>query len=62
MRQIEKTLLDLLKKLHTDLLIRERDTSLKAISSEDASAFHKMHQEFVQKAVRLGISPSVLRS
>lgn len=62
MRHIEKTFSDLLKKLHTELLIRERDTALRTSVTDDATAFHKMHQELVQKAVSLGISPSVLRS
>ena len=54
--QIYKACTDLLKILHTDLLIAERD---RAIARGGSSL--SLEQSFIQKAISLGLSPSVLR-
>ena len=54
--QIYKACTDLLKILHTDLLIAERDH---AIAKGGSSL--SLEQSFIQKAISLGLSPSVLR-
>ena len=54
--QIERSCTDLLKKLHTDLLIREHDASRRIWGDSLISK-----QLFIQKALSLGLSPSILR-
>lgn len=58
--QIKKAFSDYIKKLHTELLIRERNLALSRIEP-GTSASLETQQSFVQKAISLGLSPSILR-
>ncbi len=58
--QIQKAFSDYIKKLHTELLIRERNLALSHIEPGTSTSL-ETQQLFVQKAISLGLSPSVLR-
>ncbi len=58
--QIRKAFSDYIKKLHTELLIRERDLALSLAEPGTPSSL-ETQQSFVQKAISLGLSPSILR-
>jgi DNA primase len=55
--QIQKSCTDLLKNIHTELLIAEKNQALAS-----GKPLLEVQQVFIQKAISLGISPSVLRS
>ncbi len=58
---ITKVFLDLIKKLHAILLVHEKNRLFSENSAGDDVILLKIRQNLVQKAIQLGISPSVLK-
>ena len=58
---IKKAFLDLIKKLHANLLVCEKNRLFSENATGDDVTFLKIRQNLVQKAIQLGVPPSVLK-